>query len=215
MRLLITSGPTRAPLDAVRFIMNTSSGSLGATLAEEAVRRGWSVDLVHGVGALVPPPRAGLTLWPVSWLQELEPILSSLSTRHAYDAVFHTMAVLDYAPREALPSKHPSGHPWTVVLEPTPKLVDRFSSLFPGATLIAFKLETGISEQELVSRAATLARRCGAKAVVANLLEWVREDYHCLIVDAQERVVARVWGREGTAGWLCDFVGPGGARAIE
>ena len=46
--VLITAGPTREPIDAVRFISNRSSGRMGFALATEALRRGARVTLVTG-----------------------------------------------------------------------------------------------------------------------------------------------------------------------
>jgi len=206
MRALITSGPTRARIDAVRFIMNTSSGGLGAAIAAEGLARGWQVDLVHGPGAAVPATHRRLVLHSVPWLVDLEPTLRSLENPTDYAAVFHAMAVLDYAPRTVLRDKRASGEPWNLLLHPTPKLIDRFRGLFPSAMLIAFKLETGISEKELAARAARLAQRCGAHIVIANLLEWVEQAYRCQAVDADGRVHADLTGRDATAAWLWDLV---------
>jgi phosphopantothenoylcysteine synthetase/decarboxylase len=186
--------------------MNTSSGGLGVAIADEGLARGWHVDLVHGPGALVPAEHEHLSLHPVPWFTDLEPTIDSLPDPATYTAVFHTMAVLDYVPRTALSHKRASGEPWNLVLYPTPKLVDRFKARFPAAMLIAFKLEAGVDEHELVSRAARLAQRCGARIVVANLLEWVQERYRCQVVDAGGHVHADLSGREATAAWLWDFV---------
>ncbi len=59
-RFLITAGPTREPLDPVRFLSNRSSGKMGYELASEALRRGADVVLVSGASSLVPPARAEL-----------------------------------------------------------------------------------------------------------------------------------------------------------
>ena len=53
-RLLITSGPTRGPIDAVRYITNKSTGRLGMLLAGEALSRGAMVTFVYGKGSRVP-----------------------------------------------------------------------------------------------------------------------------------------------------------------
>ena len=53
--VLVTAGPTREPLDPVRFLSNRSSGKMGYALAAEALRRGARVILVSGPGSLIPP----------------------------------------------------------------------------------------------------------------------------------------------------------------
>lgn len=206
-RALITSGATRARLDAVRFIMNTSSGAMGAALAVEGLARGWEVDVVHGPMSVVPAAHERLRCHPVPWLQDLEPTLRAMSASgSAYSVVFHAMAVLDYAPEQVMADKRPSNLPWTLKLVPTPKVIDHIGTWFPRASLVGFKLEAHVPEVELRARAAMLARRCGARIVVANLLEWVTAGYRCLMVDGTGRVHAEIAGRENAARWLWDFV---------
>ena len=60
-RVLITAGPTREPLDPVRFLSNAASGAQGIELAREALARGAEVDLVLGPTTLVPPSEAHTT----------------------------------------------------------------------------------------------------------------------------------------------------------
>jgi phosphopantothenoylcysteine decarboxylase/phosphopantothenate--cysteine ligase len=57
-RLLVTSGPTREPIDPVRYISNRSSGKMGQAVATAALRRGAEVTLISGPTALTPPPGA-------------------------------------------------------------------------------------------------------------------------------------------------------------
>ncbi|HEV8183696.1 MAG TPA: bifunctional phosphopantothenoylcysteine decarboxylase/phosphopantothenate--cysteine ligase CoaBC, partial [Candidatus Angelobacter sp.] len=56
--VLITAGPTREPIDPVRYIGNRSSGKMGYAIAEAALRRGAKVILVSGPTALKPPSSA-------------------------------------------------------------------------------------------------------------------------------------------------------------
>lgn len=55
MYMLITAGPTREPLDPVRFLSNRSTGKMGFALAEEAARRGHVVTLIAGPVPLSTP----------------------------------------------------------------------------------------------------------------------------------------------------------------
>src|SRR4030095_11642856 len=54
-RILVTAGPTREPVDPVRYLSNRSSGKMGYALAEAAAQRGASVLLISGPVALPPP----------------------------------------------------------------------------------------------------------------------------------------------------------------
>jgi len=58
MRFLITAGPTREPIDPVRYISNRSSGKMGYAIAEAALAAGHEVTLISGPVNLVPPPGA-------------------------------------------------------------------------------------------------------------------------------------------------------------
>jgi phosphopantothenoylcysteine decarboxylase/phosphopantothenate--cysteine ligase len=55
MRVLITAGPTREPIDAVRYIGNRSSGRMGAALADAALRGGYAVTLILGPVSIAIP----------------------------------------------------------------------------------------------------------------------------------------------------------------
>jgi phosphopantothenoylcysteine decarboxylase/phosphopantothenate--cysteine ligase len=80
-RVLITAGPTREPLDPVRFLSNRSSGRMGYALAEAAVTRGATVTLVTGPVALPAP--AGCD------------VLRVVTTEEMYDAVLARLAMAD------------------------------------------------------------------------------------------------------------------------
>lgn len=55
MKILVTAGPTREPIDPVRFISNYSTGTMGYAVAKAAAKRGHSVILVSGPTSLNPP----------------------------------------------------------------------------------------------------------------------------------------------------------------
>ncbi len=58
MRIVVTAGPTREPIDPVRFISNRSSGKMGYAIAEAAIEAGHEVTLISGPVAITPPPNA-------------------------------------------------------------------------------------------------------------------------------------------------------------
>src|SRR5205814_5486702 len=69
VRVLVTAGGTREPIDSVRFIGNRSSGRMGFALAREAARRGAEVTVIAANVSLEPPP--GARLMPVQTAAEL------------------------------------------------------------------------------------------------------------------------------------------------
>lgn len=115
-RILITAGPTREPLDPVRFISNASSGRQGVALAADALRRGWSVDLVHG--PLEVPVPEGAACHAVTTATEM---LEACRALHpSCDLLVGAAAVSDFRPRGASTSKRKRGtEVWTLELVPT------------------------------------------------------------------------------------------------
>ena len=69
MRFLITAGPTREPIDPVRYISNRSSGKMGYAIAEAALTEGHDVTLISGPASVEPPRNANLI--PVSTSDEM------------------------------------------------------------------------------------------------------------------------------------------------
>ena len=147
MRLLITSGGTREPIDDVRYVGNVATGSTGASLAAEAVRRFHTVFLLSGTGSVLPPrwvydtgllvPRTFTST--ASLLESAEAICAT-----GIDAVIATAAVADFTP-ERHSGKYSSHEPELVVrMVPAPKVIDRIREWLPEATLVAFKLETAV-----------------------------------------------------------------------
>jgi phosphopantothenoylcysteine decarboxylase / phosphopantothenate---cysteine ligase len=96
-KILVTAGPTREPLDPVRFIANASSGRMGYALAEEGRRLGGNVTLVSGPVAL-RPPRGVKTLRVTTARDMLKAVLRE--ARKA-DAVIGAAAVADWRPIRA------------------------------------------------------------------------------------------------------------------
>jgi phosphopantothenoylcysteine decarboxylase/phosphopantothenate--cysteine ligase len=100
VRLLITAGPTREPIDPVRFLSNRSSGKMGYAIAAAALEAGHRVTLISGPVCLVPPQQARF----VSVLtgdQMLEAVLQHVTD---CDVLVMCAAVADYKPAKV--SRH-------------------------------------------------------------------------------------------------------------
>jgi len=93
---LVTAGPTREPIDPVRFLSNRSSGKMGYALAGEALRRGARVILVSGPTSLYPP--LGVELRPVETAAEMAREVKKNLVRA--DIVIMAAAVADFRPSE-------------------------------------------------------------------------------------------------------------------
>jgi phosphopantothenoylcysteine synthetase/decarboxylase len=203
-KLLITSGPTRAPLDAVRYITNKATGRLGALIAEEAIARGAHVTFVFGRPSQVPVvrghPHDHLTLIGVETIDDLVSVFRSEIPK-GYDAVIHPMAVLDFQPDIVRQEKTGSAvEEWVVRLVPTPKVIGLVKDLAPRTFLVGFKLEVGKSREELREIAWQFLKKSRADLVVANDLREIEEGQHTgYFITPDGRVTATVVGKDAIA----------------
>lgn len=140
-RILITAGPTYEAIDPVRFIGNRSSGKMGFALAEEAARRGATVNLILGPSSL-ETKHTGITTERVESAQEMY----ELALKHFpdVDAAILAAAVADYRPVQVASEKikKASGAP-ELKLERTPDIAATLGQLKKkGQRIIGFALET-------------------------------------------------------------------------
>jgi phosphopantothenoylcysteine decarboxylase/phosphopantothenate--cysteine ligase len=137
---LLTSGPTREPIDPVRYLSNRSSGKMGHAIATAALRRGAEVVLIAGPTALEPPP--GATYVPVQTAEEMrEAALQHLSSA---SVVIKAAAVADYRVAEPagqkIKSKKDEG--LTLSLVPNPDILRELAARKGRAFLVGFAAET-------------------------------------------------------------------------
>jgi phosphopantothenoylcysteine decarboxylase/phosphopantothenate--cysteine ligase len=164
LRVLVTAGGTREPIDPVRFVGNRSSGRMGLALAARAAARGADVALVAANVGLETPP--GVRRVDVETAAELEAaVREELPRAHV---LLMAAAVADFRPAEAEASKlvREGGSGLDLHLEPT---VDILASVAPdraeGQTLVGFAAEHG---GDPVGRARRKLERKGLDAIVVN-----------------------------------------------
>jgi phosphopantothenoylcysteine decarboxylase / phosphopantothenate---cysteine ligase len=158
--VLITAGPTREPIDPVRYIGNRSSGRMGYALAEAAIRRGAQVILVTGPVALKPPSAAEVI--QVETAQEMGDATVANLTRAT--VVIKAAAVADFRPRQSASQKIKRSGPMTLEMEPTADILAEISRLRQKQILIGFAAET---ENVLENARGKLAKK-GLDAIVVN-----------------------------------------------
>jgi phosphopantothenate-cysteine ligase/phosphopantothenoylcysteine decarboxylase/phosphopantothenate--cysteine ligase len=204
MQILVTAGNTQVPIDRVRAITNVFTGRTGATIAQEAHRRGHRVTLLTShpetVASVTGAPRWQCVAYRT--FDELHTAMSAIATNPP-DAVIHSAAVSDYhaegvfactpgthfdthqlvwqgdpprlVNRAAAKVKSDEPELWLRLVR-TPKLVDLVRSRwgFHGI-LVKFKLEVGVTEADLLDIAERSRRHTGADWMVANTLEGAGE----------------------------------------
>jgi phosphopantothenoylcysteine decarboxylase/phosphopantothenate--cysteine ligase len=138
LRVLVTAGGTREPIDAVRVVANRSSGKQGHAIAAEAAARGATVTLVTTTDREVPP---GVEAVAVETAAEME---AAVLERADADVVIMAAAVADFRPVAASDRKiKKDGGVPTIVLEPTPDILAGLGrAKRPGQVLVGFAAET-------------------------------------------------------------------------
>ncbi|HEY2939297.1 MAG TPA: bifunctional phosphopantothenoylcysteine decarboxylase/phosphopantothenate--cysteine ligase CoaBC [Gaiellaceae bacterium] len=140
VRVLVTAGGTREPLDAVRFLGNRSSGRMGAALAAEARRRGAEVTLIAANLAVTPPAGVEIVEAPTA-----DAVARETLARADVDVVLMAAAVADYRPAKPDENKRPKDEkPWTVTLEPTTDVLRELGARRTnGQLLVGFAADRG------------------------------------------------------------------------
>jgi phosphopantothenoylcysteine decarboxylase/phosphopantothenate--cysteine ligase len=103
VKFVVTAGPTREPIDPVRFISNRSSGKMGYAIAEAALEAGHEVTLISGPTALAAPKNARVT--KTTTADELYEAVRRETVN--CDVLVMCAAVSDYKPIEAVAQKMP------------------------------------------------------------------------------------------------------------
>jgi phosphopantothenoylcysteine decarboxylase/phosphopantothenate--cysteine ligase len=136
--VLVTAGPTREPIDPVRYISNRSSGKMGYGLAAAALRRGARVTLVSGPTTISPP--AGAVFVPVQTAEEMrEAVLHHLP---AATIVIKAAAVADYRMKDVAATKIKGKRDLSLDLTPNPDILAEVAARRTGAFLVGFAAET-------------------------------------------------------------------------
>ncbi|MCU1377285.1 MAG: coaBC [Acidimicrobiales bacterium] len=161
LRVLVTAGGTREPIDPVRYIGNRSSGKQGHALADEAAARGAEVTLVTSAGR---PAAPGVEVVSVETAAQMEAAVAARSDDA--DVIVMAAAVADFRPKAVADDKLKKGDGVPeVVLEPTPDILAGLGARKrPGQTLVGFAAETS----DVVANAAEKVRRKNLDLIVAN-----------------------------------------------
>jgi phosphopantothenoylcysteine decarboxylase/phosphopantothenate--cysteine ligase len=204
-RILVTAGPTREPLDPVRYLSNYSSGKMGYAIAEEACRRGARVTLVSGPTQLAPPP--GVSLVPVETAQEM--FEAVVGRYDQVDAVIKAAAVADFRPRQKSEQKLKKQVFSPVLeLERTPDILGYLGEHKSRQVLVGFAAET----ENLLENAGGKLRQKNLDLVVANNLTepgagfGVDTNLVTLLYSSGETVKLPVLSKKEVAGILLDKV---------
>jgi len=161
-RILVTSGPTREPLDPVRYLSNRSSGKMGHAIATASLRRGAQVTLIAGP-TLLPPP-ADAVYVPVETAEEMrEAVLQHLG---GATVVIKAAAVADYRARHPSESKIKSKKDEGLTLElvANPDILREVAAQAGARFIVGFAAET----DDVSANAAAKLRAKNVDLLVVN-----------------------------------------------
>ncbi len=161
VRLVVSAGGTREPIDAVRMIANRSSGKQGYAVAAEAAERGATVTIVSTVGLPAPD---GVAVVRVETAAEMQEAMTRAALDH--DVVVMAAAVADFRPATVAAGKMKKrdGAP-QIILEQTPDILAGLGATKrPGQVLVGFAAET----DDLVANATAKLVAKRVDLIVAN-----------------------------------------------
>lgn len=195
MKVLVTAGSTVVPIDQVRVISNIFHGKTGTAIARYLFLQGDEVTLMTSSPKLVTDCGSRLRVVPFRTHDDLLDQMESEIKGGSYDAVIHSAAVGDYSVAGVYSqnedgslslldnnTKISSNHDSLFLkMKPTLKIIDLIRNPwgFTGR-LVKFKLEVGISNEELIKIAKKSRQASEADLIVANCLEWSR--YYAYII---------------------------------
>lgn len=185
-RILITTGPTREPIDPVRFLSNRSSGKMGVELAREAYRRGAHVTLIHGPCEIKVPN--GVNVIPVITAEDMynAVIENSFESDLKPDVVIMSAAVADFKPKEIKEFKIKKHDDFSSIeLTGNDDIITSVSEKRGGEKrpfLVGFAVETGEEPEELISKVEAKMKAKNLDMIVGNFAH-----------EAFEKDTNRVW----------------------
>ncbi|MDP3771130.1 MAG: phosphopantothenoylcysteine decarboxylase [bacterium] len=213
LRVLVTAGATEVPIDRVRAITNIFKGKTGTEIAHTFLRHtNGEITLLTSNPALAEDLDESEWWWmsqqfrimPYRTFDELAALTESEIRTGGYDVVIHSAAVSDYrvtgvhtrgqdgrlVPLDASGKVGSSHEQLFLELARTPKIIEQIRGVwgFTGK-LVQFKLEVGITDEELIARARAALERSGGDLVVANCLEWAKD---AAILVSRDGLVERV-----------------------
>ena len=161
-RVVITAGPTREPLDPVRYISNHSSGKMGFALAEAAMNAGAEVTLISGPVNLATPAHVKR----IDITSALDMLDAAQSTLEHCDIFIACAAVADYRPTSVAEHKIKKGNEEIMELHlvKNPDIVATVASAPQRPFTVGFAAET----QDVISYARGKLQRKKLDMIIAN-----------------------------------------------
>lgn len=233
LNILITSGGTNVPIDEVRVISNSSSGTTGALIAEEALKRGHTVHLLKSKNAKLPfadslrvdsftkninqelkrvkvslnetqPLMKNFTYQTVNDFDDYQKTMLESVQDTKFDVVILSMAASDFGPEKVSGKISSDNEHLTLQLKKLPKIISEIKKLRSDIFLVGFKfLPADTSPNTLVEEAYNSLLRDRQNLVVANRGVMGSKKLQTYIVTAEKGIIS-VPNRDNLAQILLD-----------
>jgi len=204
MKILVTSGGTKIPIDRVRDITNMSKGTFGSKIATELLKMNHTVVFFKAKGSVTPfemkidlkNDYTTISRQLLARHQELEFFKDNYleyeySTFDQYaealkfvigveqpDVILLAAAVSDYGVENFVNGKVRSNDMFTIKLNQLPKLIYYVKEWAPNAKLVGFKLLVNSKTSELISAAKRSIQDNKCDMIVANDLQEIKDNNH-------------------------------------
>jgi phosphopantothenoylcysteine decarboxylase/phosphopantothenate--cysteine ligase len=226
VRLLVTAGGTREPLDPVRYIGNRSSGKQGVAIALAAADRGAAVTLV---AANLEVNLAEAKRHPLIAIERVSSTTELASAVHAVtgqvDVVIMAAAVADYRPEtisDAKIKKDQQGDRLSLTLVKNPDILADIAAARasrpgdapePSLTIIGFAAETETDRDRLLAIGRAKIARKGSDYLVLNTVGWsagfAAESNTVILLNSAGDIVGEAsGGKRAVADRILDLLGP-------
>jgi phosphopantothenoylcysteine decarboxylase / phosphopantothenate---cysteine ligase len=213
LRILVTAGGTRVKIDAIRSIVNGSSGRFGTEIAKAFDRalRG-SEDYSNERLSLLCTKSCEITflcdITRFDLFYEYEQYLDDILTTEKPDIVVLAAAVSDFAPKEESEGKISSEGDLTITFKPLPKLIATVREKVPNAVICGFKCLDHASDADLIEAAKRQIEKCDVDLVVVNNWNTMKDNSHKIGIVSNtpvsgidgDRYITHWWSRD-----LCDL----------
>lgn len=200
-RVLVIAGSTEESIDDIRVISNRSTGETGVAIARSLYARAAEVTLWMG-RCEIPVPE-----WiPTVRFGTIGNLMELVSAMGKFDIIIMPAAVSDYTVRKVRGKIPSAGNGLSLKLIPTPKVIAKIRKK-SSAYLVGFKLEAGVSEDELVHSAKSRMKALSLDMVVANSTKDVyRGRSRVYIIDRHENTIKVEGNKDFVADRICDRI---------
>jgi len=190
-KILITGGPVWVPIDKVRVLTNIFGGSLGLKIATEAAKMGGRVVFLLGPSKIDIPRKIqkNLKIVRFKYFDEILKLMEKEILDNC-DVVIHSAAIPDYIPKKIYDGKIKSGKKNLVInFKPTIKIVDLIKKWNSSVFLVKFKLEIGLTQNQLIDIAYKSMLSSNADLIIANdLRNMCKNKYKGFIIDQNKKI---------------------------